>query len=74
MLLVGDSKLGSDANLRAIMAAEVEFVAPASTTSVGAEVLAGLEVAAATPVDYVAERDAGKPAEQRGRYRGWRTP
>jgi hypothetical protein len=36
---------------------------------VPAEVLAGLDAAAATPVDYVAERDAGKPAEQRGSYR-----
>jgi transposase len=69
MLLVGDSKLVSYANLRAIMAAGVDFIAPASKTYVGAEVLAGLEVAAATPVDYVAERDAGKPAEQRGSYR-----
>jgi transposase len=68
-LVVGDSKLVSYANLRDIMAAEVDFIAPASKTYVGAELLAGLEVAAATPVDYVAERDAGKPAEQRGRYR-----
>src|SRR5206468_8840186 len=28
LLLVGDSKLGSDANLRDLLAAEVEFVAP----------------------------------------------
>jgi transposase len=68
-LLVGDSKLVSYANLRDIMAAEVDFVAPASKTYVGVEVLAGLDPAAATPVDYLAERDAGRPPEQRGSYR-----
>jgi transposase len=68
-LLVGDSKLVSYANLRAIMAAEVDFIAPASKTYVPAGVLAGQEVAAATPVDYVAQRDQGKPPGQRGSYR-----
>jgi hypothetical protein len=69
LLLVGDSKLVSYANLRGIMAAEVDFIAPASKTYVPAEVLAGLDPAVATPVDYVAERDAGKPPDQRGSYR-----
>jgi transposase len=68
-LLVGDSKLVSYANLRDIMAAGVDFIAPASKTYVPAEVLAALDVQAAVPVDYLAERDAGKPPEQRGRYR-----
>ena len=68
-LVVGDSKLVSYANLRDIMAAGVDFIAPASKTYVGAEVLAGLDAAAATPVDYLAERDQGKPPEQRGSYR-----
>jgi transposase len=68
-LLVGDSKLVSYANLRDIMAAEVDFIAPASKTYVPAEVLAALDVQAAAPVDYVAERDQGKPPAQRGSYR-----
>jgi transposase len=68
-LLVGDSKLVSYANLRDIMAAEVDFVAPASKTYVTAEVLAALDPQAATPVDYVAERDAGKDPARRGSYR-----
>jgi transposase len=68
-LLVGDSKLVSYANLRAIMAAEVDFIAPASKTYVPAEVLASLDLAAAAPVDYLAERDHGKPPDQRGSYR-----
>jgi transposase len=69
LLLVGDSKLVSYANLRDIMAAEVDFVAPASKTYVPAGVLAALEVQAAAPVDYLAERDQGKPPDQRGSYR-----
>jgi hypothetical protein len=69
LLLVGDSKLVSYANLRDIMAAEVDFIAPASKTYVPAELLASLDPAVATPVDYVAERDAGKPPDQRGSYR-----
>ena len=69
LLLVGDSKLVSYANLCDIMAAGVDFIAPASKTYVPAEVLAGLQVQAATPVDYVAERDAGKDPARRGSYR-----
>jgi transposase len=68
-LLVGDSKLVSYANLRDLLAAEVDFIAPASKTYVPAELLASLDPAVATPVDYLAERDAGKPPEQRGSYR-----
>jgi transposase len=68
-LLVGDSKLVSYANLRDLLAAEVDFIAPASKTYVPAAVLAGLDVGAATPVDYLAERDQGKPPDQRGSYR-----
>jgi transposase len=68
-LLVGDSKLISYANLGAIMAAKVDFIAPASKTYVPAKVLAALDPAVATPVDYLAERDAGRPPAQRGSYR-----
>jgi len=68
-LLVGDSKLVSYANLRDLLAAKVDFIAPASKTYVPAEVLAALDPRAATPVDYLAERDQGKPPDQRGSYR-----
>lgn len=68
-LLVGDSKLISYGNVRDMIAAGVEFIAPASKTYVPARVLAELDLDAATEVDYVAERDQGKPAEQRGRWR-----
>jgi transposase len=68
-LLVGDSKLVSYANLRAIMDAKVDFIAPASKTYVPAKVLAALDVQTAAPVDYIAERDAAKPPDLRGSYR-----
>ena len=68
-LLVGDSKLVSYTNLGDLLAAGVDFIAPAAKTYLPAGVLAGLDPAVATPVDYVAERDQGKPATQRGRYR-----
>jgi transposase len=68
-LLVGDSKLLSFDNLRQIIAAEVTFIAPASKHYISAEVLAGCDFDAAAPVDYVAGRDAGKPADRRGSYR-----
>ena len=48
LLLVGDSKLVSYANLRDLMAAKVDFIAPASKTYVGAELLASLDPGAAT--------------------------
>jgi transposase len=68
-LLVGDSKLVSYGNIRDMIAAGVEFVAPASKTYVSAAVLAGLDLDAATEADYVAERDNGKPVDARGRWR-----
>ena len=68
-LLVGDSKLVSFDNLRQIMAAGVTFIAPASKNYVPAEVLAACDFDAATPVGYIAQRDAAKAADQRGRYR-----
>jgi transposase len=67
-LLVGDSKLVSYANLCDMVAAEVEFIAPASKTSVRAAELAGIDRAAATEVDYLAERDTGVPAAARGTW------
>jgi transposase len=67
-LVVGDSKLVSYNNLKAMIDAKVSFVAPASKSFVPAEVLAACQLDAATPVDYVAERDAAKPEGQRGGY------
>lgn len=68
-LMVGDSKLVSYPNLRAIIEAKVSFVAPASKAYVGADVLAGCDLTDTVAVDYVAQRDAAKSPEQRGSYR-----
>jgi transposase len=68
MLMVGDSKLVSYPNLAAMTEAGVAFVAPASKNYVAAETLAAQELEGAAEVDYVAARDAGKPAQRRGRW------
>ena len=69
VLLVGDSKLISRANVVAMGRAGVDFIAPASKTYLPASVLGGLDPTTATPVDYVAERDQAKQPDQRGAYR-----
>ncbi|MFG3443071.1 IS1634 family transposase, partial [Nonomuraea sp. NPDC047897] len=68
MLMIGDSKLISYANLAAMAAEGVTFIAPASKTYVPAEVLADLSLTDAIAVDYVAARDSGKAAQQRGSW------
>jgi len=67
-LLVGDSKLISYANLHAFFAAGTTFVAPASKDWVSAQTLAAQRIDDTVEVDYVAERDAAKAPEDRGRY------
>lgn len=70
-LMVGDSKLVSYPNLKAMIEAGVTFIAPASKTYVKATTLAEQPLLAATDavnVDYLAERDASKAPEQRGRW------
>ena len=68
-LLVGDSKLVSYANAAAMAAAQVTFVAPLAAARVPAGLFATLPPGAGATVDYVAARDAGKPAAARGAYR-----
>ncbi|WP_218041207.1 IS1634 family transposase, partial [Acrocarpospora macrocephala] len=68
MLLIGDSKLISYANLAAMDGDGVSFIAPASKTYVAASELAGLSVDDATTVDYTAHRDQAKPADRRGTW------
>lgn len=68
-LLIGDSKLVSYPNLAAMVEAQVSFIAPASKSYVGADVLAACDLDAAILLDYVAERDVDKPAGERGTYR-----
>jgi transposase len=68
MLMIGDSKLISYPNLAAMDTAGVAFIAPASKQYIPVEVLAAQDLAQAVEVDYVAARDAGKPADRRGRW------
>lgn len=68
VLLVGDSKLISHPNVTAMAEAKVRFIAPAPAAKIGKGVYAGLDLHAAVAVDYTAERDAGKSADQRELY------
>jgi hypothetical protein len=69
LLLVGDSKLLSRGNLVAMNQAGVGFITPAAKLYLPAAQLGGRDPGAATPVDYVAQRDKGLAAEQRASYR-----
>jgi Domain of unknown function (DUF4277) len=69
LLLVGDAKLISRGNIQAMNTARVAFIAPAAKSYLPAAQLRVQDLAAATPVDYLAERDQGAPPEQRGSYR-----
>ncbi|WP_330433966.1 IS1634 family transposase [Streptomyces sp. NBC_00825] len=68
-LMVADSKLVSYASVTALLAAGVQFVAPAPAAQVRGEVYAALDLEQASIVDWVPDRDADKPAEQRESYR-----
>jgi hypothetical protein len=50
-------------------AQQVGFIAPLAAARVPAGLFAALPPGAGTPVDYIAGRDAGKPAAARGVYR-----
>jgi transposase len=71
LLMVGDSKLISYANLAAMHGEGVAFIAPASKTYVPAGELAGLSLERATAVDYLAQRDQAKAADRRGSWHVW---
>jgi len=68
-LMVGDSKLLSHGNITAMTDAAVQFLAPLAAARVPAGLFAGIDPATTTPVDYVAQRDTGKPAQDRCTYR-----
>jgi transposase len=68
-LLVGDSKTVSYPNMSAMQEAGVRFVAPAPASKIPDSVYAALDLGLARPVQYSADRDAGKPPESCGSYR-----
>lgn len=61
-LLVGDAKLVSKGNLRAIVASGRTFIAPAPKNIVGTDILRSLDLASARDVDYTARRDVQRSA------------
>ena len=67
-LLIGDSKLISYDNVAAVTGKGCTFLAPASKTYVKAAELAACDLAQATEVSYIAQRDEHKSPEQRGRW------
>ncbi|WP_326770349.1 IS1634 family transposase (plasmid) [Streptomyces sp. NBC_01591] len=69
LLMVADSKLYSWGNIGALLAAEVDFIAPVPASKISDEFWAGLDLQQAAPVDYTAEREEHLPPEQRGHYR-----
>lgn len=68
-LMIGDSKLVSYDNLAALTKANVTFIAPAGKNYVPTTVLAARDLGAATPVDYIAQRDQGTHPAERGTWR-----
>ena len=68
-LLVGDTKLVSYGNVVAMTRAGMTFIGPASKAYVDAEALRAANGMELRAVDYVAQRDAAKAPEDRGRYR-----
>jgi transposase len=72
-LMIGDSKLVSYTNVGAMNTAGVGFIAPLAASRVPAGLFAGLDTGTGTDsavtVDYVAQRDMGKPADKRAVYR-----
>lgn len=68
-LLVGDTKLISYGNVAAMTRAGMTFIAPGSKAYVDADALRAAAALDLVDVDYLAQRDAAKAPEQRGRYR-----
>lgn len=68
LLMVGDSKLISYGNVTAMIDAKVGFIAPLGAARVPKGLFAGLDPQTATPVEHIAQRDTGKPADQRAAY------
>ncbi|MFE5595153.1 IS1634 family transposase [Streptomyces sp. NPDC056549] len=68
-LMVADSKLVSYSNISALLEAGVEFIAPVPAAQIKDDVYAALDRERAEPVDWVPERDEGKPDTERETYR-----
>jgi transposase len=69
-VLVGDSKLLSEANRRALLAAGVGYLAPVARTPELDAAFLAIPSEQWRPLEYVSARDAGKPPEERTAYHG----
>ena len=69
-VLVGDSKLLSVANRRALLSAGVGYLAPLARTAELDDAFLAIPAADLVPLAYVSERDRRKPPAARARYLG----
>jgi len=69
-VLVGDSKLLSEANRRALLAAEVGYLAPLPRTADLDAAFLAIPAEELVPLAYVSERDRRKPPAARASYLG----
>jgi hypothetical protein len=70
-VLVGDSKLLSEPNRRALLAAGVGYLAPVARTPALDAAFLAIPPEQLMPLDYVSVREAGKPPEDRTTYHGY---
>jgi transposase len=69
-VLVGDSKLLSETNRRALLAAGVGYLAPVARTPELDAAFLALPPDELRPLEYVSAREAGTPPEERATYHG----
>jgi hypothetical protein len=69
-VLVGDSKLLSEPNRRALLAAGVGYLAPVARTPELDAAFLAIPPEQLQPLEYVSVRDAGKPPAERTTYHG----
>ena len=70
-VLVGDSKLLSETNRRALLAAGVGYLAPVARTPELDAAFLAIPPDALLPLEYVSARESTKPPDERTSYRGW---
>jgi transposase len=72
-VLLGDSKLLSAANRRALLAAGIGYTAPVPRTPESDAAFLAIPPDALTPLAYVSARERTKPPEERTTYQGYDT-
>ncbi len=72
-VLLGDSKLLSEANRQALLAAGVGYLAPLPRSAELDAAFLAIPPEQLVALDYVSAREAGKPPEERTTYQGYAT-